>query len=129
MSIINKLGFKKYIIIAYILSIITIVFYLALFFSNSFLLFIKNKTIVFFNEIHFLDLRLSLFLFALIIICIVFIIFSLIKCPRCGNKFFWHWFNDDKRKKGGNYNPFVISVCPNCNYDPDKNSLKKDKAL
>ena len=122
MSIMIKLGFKKYYVAAYSLSIIAISFYSLLFFFSAFFIFLKEKTNTYFESIPFLDLRLSLFILALIVVCIVFLLFSHIKCPRCGNKFFWHWFNDS-RHQSIKKSPFIITACPNCNYDPDRDTL------
>lgn len=112
MNIIYKLGYKKYYIGSYLLSFIAIVFYLTLYFSESLYGFLELKTNYIFNKIPFLDLRLSLYILAFMIIAVVFLIFSLIKCPKCGYKIFWNWFNDSRSHKGKG-NPLQISVCPN----------------
>ena len=119
MNIINKLGFRKYFIGSYLLSFIAIGFYLSLYFSEKLYGHLESKTNYIFDKIPFLDLRLSLYILAFIIIAVVFLIFSSIKCPKCGYKIFWNWFNDSKSHKGKG-NPLIISVCPNCNYDPDE---------
>jgi ribosomal protein L32 len=120
MNIINKLGFKKHYLVAYSLAIIVIFAYSLLFFYAKLFILLDKITKNVFQNIPFLDLKLALFIFALLIVCVVFIILSLIKCPNCGNKFFWHWFNDNRQCRG---NPFLISVCPNCGYDPDKEKI------
>ena len=125
MNIIIKLGFKKYYVAAYFLSIVAIFFYSSLFFFSAFFIFLQEKTNTYFESIPFLDLRLSLFILALIVVCIVFMLFLYIKCPRCGNKFFWHWFNDS-RHQNIKKSPFIMMTCPNCNYDPDKDTLNME---
>ena len=75
-----------------------------------------------FSQIPLIDLRLSLYLFAFLIIAIVFLMFSSIKCPECGYKIFWNWFNSSRSHKGKG-NPLTIGVCSNCDYDPDQNKL------
>lgn len=119
MNIIDKLGYKKYYLSSYILSFIAIAFYTSLYFSEKLYDFIELQTNDIFNAIPFLDLRLLLFILAFIVTAVVFLIFSLIKCPNCNYKFFWNWFiNSREHKTKGN--PLTISVCPNCSYDPDK---------
>lgn len=123
MNIIYKLGYKNYYIGSYSLALIAAAFYVSLYFSENLYGFIETKTIFFFNKIPFFDLRVSLYLLAFVIIAIVFLIFSRIKCPKCNYKFFWNWFiNSQLHKNKGN--PFTLSVCPNCKYDPDKPEIK-----
>ena len=119
MNIIYKLGYKKHYIGSYLLSFVAIGFYLSLYLSENLYGFLEIKTVNIFNKIPFFDFRLFLFVLAVSIIAVVFFIFSSIKCPKCGYKIFWNWFNDSRtyRDKG---NPLTISVCPNCNYDPDQ---------
>jgi hypothetical protein len=119
MNIIYKLGYKKYYIGSYLLSFIAIIFYVSLYFSEKLYDFIELQTNDLYNAIPFLDLRLSLYILAFIVIAIVFLIFSLIKCPNCNYKIFWSWFINSRQHKNKG-NPLTIGVCPNCNYDPDE---------
>ncbi len=119
MNIIYKLGYKKRYIGSYLLSSMAMFFYLSLYFSEKLYDFFEIKTRSFFNAIPFFDFRLSLYIFAFIIIAIVFSIFFSIKCPECGYRIFWNWFNNSRGHKN-KANPLTISVCPNCNYDPDQ---------
>jgi len=104
---------------SYLLSFVAIVFYLSLYFSEKLYGFLEIKTSYIFREMPFLDLRLSLYVLAFMIIAIVFLMFFSIKCPNCGYRIFWNWFNGSRAHKDKG-NPLTISVCPNCSYDPDQ---------
>lgn len=119
MNILYKFGYRKHYIVAYSLSILAIVFYALLYFFEGLHDLLILKTTVIFNSIPYLDLKLFLYVLGFTIIGVVFLIFSLIKCPKCGYRFFWHWFNDSRRHKGKG-NPIEISACPNCGYDEEQ---------
>ena len=70
MNIIYKLGYKKYYMGSYLLSFVAIVFYLSLYFSEKLYGFLEIKTSYIFREMPFLDLRLSLYVLAFMIIAI-----------------------------------------------------------
>ena len=124
MNIIYKLGFKRHLIFAYSLGYIAIFFGILLYFENSsFYKYLEIKTVLFFRIIPFLDLRLFLFVVAFGLVGVSFFAFSIIKCPKCGYKIFWHWFNGSRENKGMK-NPFLMAECPNCGYDPEKSNLE-----
>jgi len=43
------------------------------------------------------------------------VLFMKIKCPKCGCKFFWAWFNGSK-DIDNSFNPFNSESCPKCGY-------------
>lgn len=119
MNIISKLGFKKYYVGAYLLSFVAIAFYLSLYFYSSFYNILEIEVNSLLNNLSFLDFRLLLYVLGFTTVAIVFYVFSLIKCPKCGYKIFWHWFNDSREHRGKG-NPVLLTECPNCGYDPEQ---------
>lgn len=118
MNIIQKLGYQKHYLGSYLVSLMAIVFYLSLYFSEDLYAFIELKTKHFFNSMPFLNLHLSLYLLAISIGIVVFFTFNQIKCPKCKYNLYWNWFIGG-RLRDYKRNPLMISACPNCNYDPD----------
>jgi len=104
MNIIFLLGFKKHFYIGSLLLILTglIIFYLleytSIYYEHTGIIFLIGITNMFVIPLY---------------------LFNKIKCPDCQYKIFWHYLNESKINKGKK-NPFLISVCPNCAFDPSK---------
>ena len=102
MNIIFLLGFRKNFYIGSTFAIVTglIIFYLfeytSIYYEHTGLIFLIGIINIFVIPLY---------------------LFGKIQCPNCHYKIFWNFFNQSRKNKGKN-NPFLISICPNCGFDP-----------